>query len=64
MQRKNEWEEVMEPKEKLQNQIDSKDQPLFTGDYMRDSSVSEYEKVAEASQAIFNAIIKKKDMKH
>ena len=54
----------MEEKEKLQNQIDSKNEPLFTGDYMRDSSVSEYEKIAEASQAIFNAIIKKKDKKH
>ena len=54
----------MEQKEKFQNQIDSKNEPLFTGDYMRDSSVSEYEKVAEASQVIFNAIIKKKDKKH
>ena len=30
--------------------------PLFTGDYRRDTSVSEYEKAAEVSQAIFKAI--------
>ena len=30
--------------------------PLFTGDYMRDSAISEIEKAAEASNWLFNAI--------
>ena len=30
--------------------------PIFTGDYRRDTAVSELEKVAEASNAIFNAM--------
>ena len=30
--------------------------PLFTGDYRRDSAISEIEKVAEASNWLFNAI--------
>ena len=30
--------------------------PLFTGDYLRDTSVTELEKAAEASNAIFAAI--------
>ena len=30
--------------------------PLFTGDYRHDTAVSEFEKAAEASNAIFNAI--------
>ena len=63
MQRKNVQEEVMEQKEKLQNQIDSKDQPLFTGDYLRDSSVSEYEKAAEVAKAIAGAIEKRRTKK-
>ena len=53
----------MEQKEKLQNQIDSKDQPLFTGDYMQDSSVSEYEKAAEVAKAIAGAIEKRRTKK-
>ena len=32
--------------------------PLFTGNYLRDGVVSECEKAAEASQAIFKAIEK------
>lgn len=53
----------MEQKEKLQNQIDSKDEPLFTGDYMRDSSVSEHEKMAEVAKAIASAIEKRRTKK-
>lgn len=53
----------MEEKEKLQNQTDSKDEPLFTGDYMRDSSVSEYEKAAEVAKAIAGAIEKRRAQK-
>ena len=34
--------------------------PLFTGDYRRDTSVSEFEKAAEASQAIYNMIKSRK----
>lgn len=34
--------------------------PLFTGDYRRDTSVSEFEKAADASQAIYNFIKSKK----
>ena len=30
--------------------------PLFTGDHLRDTAVTEFEKAAEASNAIFNAI--------
>lgn len=30
--------------------------PLFIGDYRRDTAVSELEKAAEASQAIYNSI--------
>ena len=41
------------------NECDSTSKPLFTGDYIRDTSVSEGEKMAEASQAIFNAVVKK-----
>lgn len=37
--------------------------PLFTGDYRRDTSVSEYEKAAEASQAIFDMIKSRKKRK-
>ena len=40
------------------NECDSTSKPLFTGDYIHDSSVMESEKMAEASQAIFNAIVK------
>ena len=46
----------MKQKEKLQNQLDSKDKPLFTGDYMRDSSVSECEKAVEVANAISDSI--------
>ena len=34
--------------------------PLFTGDYRRDTSVSEFEKAAEASQAIFDMMKSRK----
>ena len=48
-----------EKKNTTTNECDSTSKPLFTGDYIRDTSVSEGEKMAEASQAIFNAIVKK-----
>ena len=34
--------------------------PLFTGDYRRDTSISEFEKIAEASQAIFDMMKSRK----
>ena len=34
--------------------------PLFMGDYRRDTSISEFEKIAEASQAIFDMMKSKK----
>ena len=37
--------------------------PLFTGDYRKDTSVSEYEKAAEASKAIFDIIKSRKKKK-
>ena len=43
----------MATKKQCQNNIEK---PLFTGDYLRDTSVTELEKAAEASNAIFNAI--------
>ena len=45
--------------EKNTKKTDGKDntpKPLFTGDYLRDTAVTELEKAAEASNAIFNAI--------
>ena len=48
-----------EKKNTTANESDSTSKPLFTGDYIRDTSVSEGEKMAEVSQAIFNAIVKK-----
>ena len=46
---------MKEDTKKMQNEIT---EPLFTGDYRRDTAVSEYEKTAEASSSIFNAIKK------
>ena len=45
------------------NECDTTIKHLFTGDYIHDTSVSEGEKIAEASQAIFNAIVKKRGKK-
>ena len=33
--------------------------PLFTGDFKRDTVISEGEKAAEVSQVIFNEVVKK-----
>lgn len=52
-----------EKKNATGNECDSTSKPLFTGDYMRDSSVTEYEKATEASNAIFNAIMRKTEKK-
>ena len=35
---------------------DNIEKPLFTGDYLRDTTVTEFEKAAEASNAIFYSI--------
>ena len=46
-------------KEKNTKKTDGQDnivKPLFTGDHLRDTVVTEFEKAAEASNAIFNAI--------
>ena len=45
--------EMKEDMNKRQNEIQK---PLFTGDYRRDSAISEIEKAAEASNWLFNAI--------
>ena len=45
--------------EKNTNKTEGQDnivKPLFTGYHLRDSAVTEFEKAAEASNAIFNAI--------
>ena len=44
---------MKEDMDKRQNEIKK---PLFTGDYRRDSAISEIEKAAEASNRLFNAI--------
>ena len=35
---------------------DNIEKPLFTGDYLRDTGVTELEKAAEAANSIFNVI--------
>ena len=47
--------------ERKNTENDSSRKPLFTGDYIHDMSVSEAEKAAEASNAIFNAIVHRGD---
>ena len=45
--------------EKNTNKTEGQDnilKPLFTGDHLRDTAVTEFEKAAEASNAIFNAM--------
>ena len=52
-------EEKKMANEKNTNKTEGQDnivKPLFTGDYCRDTAVTEFEKAAEASNAIFNAI--------
>ena len=44
---------MKEDMNKRQNKIKK---PLFTGDYRRDSAISEIEKAVEASNWLFNAI--------
>ena len=44
---------MKEDMNKRQNEIQK---PLFTGDYRRDSAISEIEKAAESSNWLFNAI--------
>ena len=62
MQRKqntNAKEEKKMAKKKNTKKTEGKDntpKPLFTGDYLRDTAVTELEKAAEASNAIFNAM--------
>lgn len=38
------------------NNVKVENSPLFTGDYKRDTAVSEAEKAAEVSQAIYNVL--------
>ena len=62
MQRKqntNAKEEKKMANEKNTKKIEGQDnivKPLFTGDHLRDTVVTEFEKAAGASNAIFNAI--------
>ena len=62
MQRKqntNAKEEKIMANEKNTKKTDGQgniEKPLFTGDHLRDTAVTEFEKAAEASKAIFNAI--------
>jgi len=62
MQRKqntNAKEEKKMANEKNKKKTEGQDnivKPLFAGDYLRDTAVTEFEKAAEASNAIFNAI--------
>ena len=39
------------------------DKPIFTGNYTRDTAISVYEKFAEATKVIYNAISVKKSEK-
>ena len=38
------------------NECDTTSKPLFTGDYIHDTSVSEHEKAVEASRFLFEVI--------
>ena len=49
-------EKESEMKEDMIKRKVENSKPLFTGDYRRDSAISEIEKVAEASNWLFNAI--------
>ena len=49
----------MEQKKKVQRQTDSKETPLFTGDFIHDNTVTPFEAVAEASKLIINEIEKR-----
>ena len=46
----------MEQKKKVQRQTDSKETPLFTGDFIHDNTVTPFEAVAKASKLIINKI--------
>ena len=41
---------------KKETSVNVENTPLFTGDYRHDTAVSETEKAAEVSQAIYNAL--------
>lgn len=49
----------MEQNDKIKKTDNCKYAPLFTGKYTHDTSISEYEKIAEASNAISNVIMEK-----
>ena len=49
----------MEENKKVQKQTDSKEIPLFTGDFIHDNTVTPFEAVAEASKLIINEIEKR-----
>ena len=42
------------------SEYDTISKPLFTGNYIHDNSVAEFEKAAEASNTIFNVGVKKR----
>ena len=49
----------MEENKKVQKQTDSKEAPLFTGDFIHDNTVTPFEAVAEASKLSINEIEKR-----
>ena len=53
IRRKRKWQAKMIKKVESQDNIEK---PLFPGYYLRDTTVTEFEKAAEASNAIINAI--------
>lgn len=59
-------EEIMmanKKKNTIINEYDTTSKPLFTGNYIHDNSVTEFEKAAEALNAIFNVVVKKREKK-
>lgn len=52
----------MQNEKKQQNNINF-EQPLFTGNYMRDSAVSEFERISEVARKAFVAVLKKSNKK-
>ena len=54
---------MVEKKDIALSDIEFADKPIFTGSYTIDTAVSVYEKFAEASKVIYNAILAKKNEK-
>lgn len=51
-------------KEQTVRENDKEQQPVFTGNYMHDSTVTVSEAVAEASMAIYNKVKERKQKKN